>query len=115
MSGEAMTRYHRDAATWSMFAALFAFGVLNAVLGPVLPYLREAEDLSYVAGALHQVAFAIGGMTAGLLVSRSTASRRRMIWLGLVVAGLAGLLLGHGGALPVTLAAALLVSTARRT
>ena len=106
----ATPRYHRDAATWSMFAALFAFGVLNAVLGPVLPYLRDAEDLSYVAGALHQAAFAIGGMAAGVLASRSTAPRRRMIWLGLVVAGLAGLLLGYGGALPLTLIAALLVS-----
>lgn len=107
---DGMPRYHRDAATWSMFAALFAFGVLNAVLGPVLPYLRDAERLSYVAGALHQVAFAIGGMTAGVLASRSTAPRRRMIWLGLVVAGLAGLLLGYGRALPLTLVAALLVS-----
>jgi fucose permease len=93
-----------------MFGALFAFGVLNAMLGPVLPYLRASEHISYVTGALHQIAFAIGGMTAGVLASRSTAPRRRTIWLGLVVAAAAGLLLGYGRVLPATLSAALLVS-----
>lgn len=58
--------YRRDAATWVSFAALFGFGILDAALGPVLPYLRQTEHLSYVVGALHQVAFAIGGMIAGL-------------------------------------------------
>ncbi len=61
-----MPVYRRDAATWVSFADLFGFGILNAALGPVLPYLRQTEHLSYVVGALHQVAFAIGGMIAGL-------------------------------------------------
>jgi fucose permease len=102
--------YRRDAATWVAFAALFGFGVLNAVLGPVLPYLSATEHISYVVGALHQVAFAIGGMTAGLLASRSTAPRRRTITLGLSGAAAAGLLLGYGHVLAATLAAALLIS-----
>jgi fucose permease len=92
------------------FGALFAFGVLNALLGPVLPYLRAAEGISYLAGALHQVAFAIGGMTAGILASRSSAPRRATIGIGLGIAGGAGLLLGYGSVLPVTLLAALLIS-----
>jgi fucose permease len=102
--------YRRDKATWVAFAALFGFGILNAMLGPVLPYLRQTEHLSYVAGALHQVAFAIGGMTAGILATRSIAPRRRVIGVGLTVAAVAGVLLGYGRVLPLTLVAALLVS-----
>ncbi|HEY7050293.1 MAG TPA: MFS transporter [Jatrophihabitantaceae bacterium] len=102
--------YRRDTATWVAFAALFGFGILNAMLGPVLPYLRQSEHLSYVVGALHQVAFAIGGMTAGILATRSTAPRRRVIGVGLTVAAVAGVLLGYGRILPLTLVAALLVS-----
>ena len=53
-----------------MFSGLFGFGVLNAILGPALPYLRAEEHLSYVPGALHQLAFAVGGGVAGLLAMR---------------------------------------------
>ena len=102
--------YRRDSATWVAFAALFGFGILFAMLGPVLPYLRETEHLSYVAGALHQVAFALGGMTAGVLATRSTAPRRRVIGVGLVSAAVAGLLLGYGRIFPVTLVAVYLIS-----
>ncbi|MBV9047688.1 MAG: hypothetical protein JOY58_05445, partial [Solirubrobacterales bacterium] len=47
--------YRRDAFTWTAFGALFAFGYLNALLGPSLPYIRSAEGISYLVGALHQV------------------------------------------------------------
>jgi MFS family permease len=40
--------YHRDAVTWAVFGALFGFGILNAVLGPVLPYLRAELGLGYL-------------------------------------------------------------------
>ncbi|MFL6122613.1 MFS transporter [Actinophytocola sp.] len=102
--------YRRDATTWRAFAALFAFGVLNAMLGAVLPYLREIEHVTYVTAALHQVAFAVGGMAAGLLATRTTARRRRTIVAGLTGAASAGLLLGYGGVFPLTIIAALLVS-----
>ncbi|MFN2560188.1 MAG: sugar MFS transporter [Jatrophihabitans sp.] len=102
--------YRRDAATWVAFGALFAFGVLNAMLGPILPYLRQTEGISYVVAALHQAAFAVGGMTAGVLASRSSAPRRPTIALGLTAAGAAGVLLTYGHFLPVTLGAAMLVS-----
>jgi MFS family permease len=102
--------YRRDGATWVVFGGLFAFGVMNAMLGPVLPYLRHAERISYLAGALHQVAFAVGGMTAGVLATRSATPRRQTISIGLAGAGAAGLLLGYGQLLPATILAALLVS-----
>jgi fucose permease len=102
--------YHRGSATWVAFAALFAFGILNAALGPALPYLRQTEHTSYLVGALHQVAFSIGGMAAGIQASRSNAPRRRTIVVGLGAAAVSGLLLGYGRVFPLTAAAALLIS-----
>ena len=102
--------YRRDRVTWVAFAALLGFGLLNAVLGPVLPYLRAAEHISYVVSALHQVAFALGGLTAGVLAIRSAAPRRRTIALGLTGAAAAGVLLGYGRVFPATIVAAFLIS-----
>lgn len=104
--------YTRDRVTWVAFGALFGFGILNAVLGPVLPYLREALNLSYVVGALHQVGFAVGGGAAGLLVAagRLRVSRRTTVAAGLSGAGLAGLGIGYGDSPVITVGAALLVS-----
>ena len=70
MGGRGAVSYRRDAFTWAAFGALFAFGFLNALLGPALPYIRSVEGISYLVGALHQVAFAIGGGTAGVLSAR---------------------------------------------
>jgi fucose permease len=103
-------RYRRDTATWVCFTALFAFGSLNALLGPVLPYLRQSEHISYLAGALYQVAFAVGGITAGILASRWAPPRRLTTAIGLTGAAAAGVLLGYGRVFPVTILAALLVS-----
>jgi fucose permease len=103
-------QYRRDAPTWVAFIALFGFGIVHAMLGPVLPYLRESEHVSYLVGALHQVGFAVGGITAGILATRSTAPRRRTIAVGLTGAAVTGLLLGYGQILPVTIVAALLVN-----
>jgi fucose permease len=102
--------YRRDKATWVCFTALFAFGSLNALLGPILPYLSQTQHISYVAGALHQVAFAVGGIIAGVLASRWAPPRRRTTTIGLIGAAAAGLLLGYGQVFPVTIVAALLVS-----
>jgi len=103
--------YRRDTFTWTAFGALFAFGYLNAVLGPSLPYIRSVEHISYVVGALHQAAFAVGGGLAGVLSARERLpiGRRATIAGGLTGAALAGLALGYGDAAPVTIAAALLV------
>jgi MFS family permease len=101
--------YERDRVTWVAFFALSAFGVLNALLGPALPYLSAAEGISYLVGALHQVAFAVGGGLAGLLAARRLVpgDRRLVIAAGLTGAGLVGMLLGYGASAPLTIAAAL--------
>ncbi len=100
--------YRRDRFTWTAFGALFAFGYLNAVLGPSLPYIRSVEGISYLVGALHQVAFSVGGGLAGALSARNRVplARRTMIAGGLAGAGLAGLALGYGETAPITIAGA---------
>ena len=103
--------YRRDAFTWTAFGALFAFGYLNAVLGPALPYIRSVEGISYVVGAMHQVAFALGGGLAGALSARDriALTRRTVIAGGLAGGALAGLVVGYGNTAPITIAGAFLM------
>jgi MFS family permease len=104
--------YRRDTSTWLIFAGLLAFGVLNAVLGPALPYLRAAEHISYLVASLHQVAFAAGGGVAAVLTVALGArvSRRAVMLLGLALGGGAGLALGYGQSAAVTIIAAFAMS-----
>ncbi len=99
--------FHRDRFTWAAYGALLAFGFLNAVLGPILPYLRAVEGISYLVGALHQFAYAMGGAVAGLLAHRDLLGRSATIRFGLAGAALAGLGLGFGDAPAITLPATL--------
>lgn len=99
--------FHRNRFTWAAYGALLAFGFLNAVLGPILPYLRAVEGISYLVGALHQLAYAMGGGVAGLLAHRDRLGRSATIRLGLVGAALAGLGVGFGDAAAITLPATL--------
>jgi fucose permease len=91
-----------------MFSGLFAFGVLNAILGPALPYLRAQEHLSYLSGELHQLAFAVGGGLAGLLAIRMEARLGRGVTIrfGLAAAAVAGLTLAYGDAITITVTGA---------
>ncbi|HZC74206.1 MAG TPA: MFS transporter [Jatrophihabitans sp.] len=104
--------YRRDRVTWASFGVLLAFGVLNAGLGPALPYLRHVEHVGYLGGVLHQVAFAIGGGLAGLLIARAPRMPPRTLVIrgGLLGAALAWLAVGYGNRLPVTAAGAFAVS-----
>lgn len=108
-SPAAVTAYRRTRVTWVAFGALFAFGILNAALGPALPYLRAAQGASYLAASLHPVAFAIGVVAAGVHANHSTARRKPVIIAGLGGAALAGLLFGYGHAIAVTITAAFLL------
>src|SRR3954452_9773261 len=55
---DATDSYRRDRTTWTAFGALFAFGYMNAVLGPVVPYIRASEGISFPQAAPHQAAHA---------------------------------------------------------
>jgi MFS family permease len=103
------TPFRRDRFTWAAYGALLAFGFLNAVLGPILPYLRAVEGISYLVGALHQLAYAAGGGVAGLLAHRERLGRSATIRLGLAGAAVAGLGVGFGDAAAITLPATLLM------
>src|SRR3954447_21106583 len=98
--------YRRDRLTWVAFSGLLAFGLLNAVLGPALPYIRAAEHISYLVSALHQVAYALGGGLAGLLAIRTESylGRGATIRVGLVGAAVAGLGIGFRGTAALTVA-----------
>lgn len=81
------------------------------MLGPALPYIRSAEHISYLVGALHQVAFSIGGGIAGALSARDRIPfrRRAIIAAGLAGGALAALAVGYGDSAPMTISAALLM------
>ena len=104
--------YRRDAVTWAAFGALFAFGFLNAVLGPALPYIRATEGISYVVGALHQAAYALGGGLAGLFAARErfALSRAAVIATGLAGAALAAAAVAYGDVAAITISGALIMS-----
>jgi MFS family permease len=104
--------YRRDRVTWTAFVVLLAFGMLNAGLGPALPYLRRAEHVSYLASVLHQVGFAVGGGLAGLLTARARRMPARGVAIrgGMLGAAVAWLALGYGNRLEVTVCAAFAVS-----
>jgi fucose permease len=104
--------YHRDRLTWTLFSGLFGFGVLNAILGPALPYLRAEQHLSYLPGALYQLAFALGGGLAALLAIRVQArlGRGATIRFGLAAAAVAGVAVGYGDAITITVPAAFFMS-----
>src|SRR5262245_26966836 len=97
--------FHRNRFTWAAYGALLAFGFLNAVLGPILPYLRAVEHISYLVGALHQLAYALGGGLAGLFADRNPLGRSATIRFGLGGAAIAGLGIGLGDAAAITLPA----------
>lgn len=109
VSSVTASAFRRDRFTWMAYGALLAFGYLNAVLGPALPYLRSVEHMSYLVAALHQFAYALGGGIAGLLAARSRLGRTTTIRLGLAGAAAAGLVVGFGDRAPITVPAALLM------
>ncbi len=81
---ESPTRFHRDALTWLSYWMLGYFAFLEAVLGPIMPYVRARLRLSYTVASLHFSAFALGSLLAAGAVSRLTQryGRRRLFWGG---------------------------------
>ena len=75
----------RTRFTWLAYVMLGYFTYLQeAVLGPLMPFLRAQLHLSYVIGSLHVSAFALGMILAGSFgdsVARRIG-RRAAFWLG---------------------------------
>jgi MFS transporter, FHS family, glucose/mannose:H+ symporter len=81
-----------------LFAGFVLTGIVNTVLGPVLPWLTARWSLSDVgAGSLFTVQFAgglAGGAISGVVASRIGAGRTMAFGHAMMAAGLAGLALG---------------------
>jgi MFS family permease len=118
--------FHRERLTWASYWMLGYFAFLEAVLGPLMLFIRSDLRLSYTLASLHFSAFALGAVVMGILADRLTKrwGRRAAFWGGgigmaagaLLVALLpvaAGTILGAfvmgllGGLLIITLQAAL--------
>jgi fucose permease len=105
--------FERRALAWGVYGLVGYFGYLEALLGPVMPFIRAEQDLGYTVASLHFAAFAAGGVVAGGVADRLTArsGRQASLWGGAI-----GMLLGAGGIVagpgPVaTIAASLVMGT----
>ncbi len=98
-------RFARSDVTWAAYLLLGYFGYLQAVLGPLMPFLRRDLHLSYSAGGLHFSAFAAGMIVAGLSGNRITErlGRPAVFWGGAagMALGACGLLVGRQVALTI--------------
>lgn len=102
--------YRRTRFTRLAFASLFTFGLLNSVLGPILPYLRAIENISYIQAVVPQVAFSIGGGVAGILGGRISRGHAMPVRVGLAGMTVAALVLAFVNYYPVTVSAAFVMS-----
>lgn len=87
----AMPGFHRDPTTLACYAFLALLTSSYGMIGPLMPSLRTALDLSYQQGAYHTSAMSFGTVATGLL---GPAIRRRigrrgcvMLTLGLMTVG----------------------------
>ena len=106
--GEDVDSFARTDVTWAAYLLLGYFGYLQAVLGPVMPFLRHDLRLSYAAGGLHFSAFAAGMIVAGLTGARITAwlGRPVVFWGGAVGMAVGAVMVVVGGRLALTVAGA---------
>ena len=94
------TVFTRFRVTWATYGLVGYFAYLETVLGPLMPFLRAEQGLSYTVASLHFSAFAMGGVLVGLIGERVEGrwGRTTTLWGG--AAGMAA------GALLLTLAPA---------
>jgi fucose permease len=85
--------FQRDRLTWAAYWLLGYFAFLEAVLGPLMPFIRGDLHLSYAVASLHFSVFALGGIIMGILSDRLARwhSQRTALW-----GGAAGMALGAG-------------------
>lgn len=95
----------RDRFTWLAYLMLAYFAYLQAVLGPLVPFLRDELHLSYTVSGFHLSAFSVGMVLAGFTVDRLVQrwGRQRVFWGGGAGTGIGAVLLvlGHHVALTI--------------
>jgi fucose permease len=96
----------RDRFTWLAYLMLAYFAYLQAVLGPLVPFLRDELHLSYTVSGLHLSAFSVGMVLAGFTIDPLIQrwGRRVVFWGGGagMAAGALLLVVGHHVALTIT-------------
>jgi MFS family permease len=77
-------RFHRERLTWASYWMLGYFAFLDAVLGPLMPFIRGDLRLNYTLASLHFSAFALGAVAMGIFADRLTHrwGRRAAFWGG---------------------------------
>lgn len=105
---KAFTRYR---VTWATYGLVGYFAYLETVLGPLMPFLRAEQGLSYTVASLHFSAFAMGGVLVGLIGERVEGrwGRTATLWGGAAGMAAGALLLTLAPAVPGTVAGALVM------
>lgn len=77
-------RLVRTRPTWAIYGLVGYFAYLQAVLGPLMPFLRAERGFGYVLASLHFSTFAAGGVLVGILGDRVIRhlGRRASLWAG---------------------------------
>jgi len=103
--------FQRDRFTWLAYLMLAYFAYLQAVLGPLMPFLRAELGLSYTVAGLIPSAFATGMILSGLGSDRLARrwSRGAIFWLGAFGMAAGGLSLALSRVTAITLASALVM------
>ncbi|WP_119066892.1 MFS transporter [Aggregatilinea lenta] len=100
--------FTRDRFTWLAYLMLAFFSYLQAIVGPLMPFLRDELHLNYSEGALHSSALAIGMIMSGFLADGAVRrwGRWRVFWGGGAGMALGALILAIGMHPAITIAGA---------
>jgi fucose permease len=98
----------RHRATWAAYGLVGYFAYFEAVLGPLMPFLRAERNFDYTSASLHFSAFAFGGVVVGLVGDRVAVAvgRGRSLWGGGVGMAAGALMLAVSPTMLGTLAGA---------
>lgn len=74
----------RERLTWVSYWMLGYFAFLEAILGPLMPFIRGDLRLNYIVASLHFSAFSFGAVVMGAIGDRLTRrwGRRISFWSG---------------------------------
>eukprot|EP00741_Cyanophora_paradoxa_P014331 tig00020780_g13822.t1 len=99
----------RTALTWLFYMGPAYYSYLQALLGPIMPFLEDELKINYSTAGLHFSAFASGcvlcGLTGDFLTGR--AGRKTMFWTGGCGLTLAALVLAVGRTVVLTVGSSL--------
>ena len=103
--------FTRDRLTWLAYAMLAYVGLMQALLGPILPSLRQTLRLDYTQSSLISSASAIGMIAMGALTATIARhlGRATMLWGGAVGISASIIMLTLAGSYPLLLASLFLL------